>query len=240
MKKKGLGKTCVYCGQPADSEDHIPSLNLFVPAMRRKAKFTKVYSCRKCNGGFSMDEEFFRNFIVTLAEEHSDEATRLFNSKVRRSIEKRPALGKILLRNMSLVDVITDAGIFVGKRTKIEAPESDRSRIFNVMDKYVKGLISTKFGSRLPGHYIIRHVWTDESLPILNNNEFRETIAWNKGNFDTFIFGFARIPDSFQSIWVFIFFKKIFFLSFVIPGDSPMSKIVTKNIVRVKPNPLGT
>ena len=42
---------CVYCGQPADSIDHIPprSLRSFLPEIGLVAKEQEVHACRECN-----------------------------------------------------------------------------------------------------------------------------------------------------------------------------------------------
>jgi hypothetical protein len=235
-------KLCAYqlenCNYLADTRDHIPSLSLINPDDRSKAKFIIVDSCSVCNHSFSKDEEFFRNMVATFAAERSEVANKLLNSKVRRSIEKRPAVGHSLLKYMKLVNVFTHSGIFVGKRTKIEVPKEDLSRIFNVMNKYVKGLAATEFGLPLPADYIIRHSWTDEFDPQFKNEEVMKTIKWNNDNGETFIFGFTRLPNSFESIWVFIFYKKIIFLSAILKADSDRAKLWPQNSIRVRPNPL--
>jgi len=232
-KKKIIKKVCVYCGQAADSEDHIPSKNLIAPEFRAKTKFVKVQSCKKCNESYSKDEEFLRNLFVTVVQEYSVGAATLFNTKVRRSIEKRPHLKKMLINNMSLVEIFTPAGIFLGKRTKTEVPSSDRQRIFNVMDKYVKGLASFHFGGQFPDDYIIRHKWADKDDPV----DEEENFIWSDLNMDTFIYGFWRIPESFTSIWIFIFFKRLFFNSIVFRKDSDWAKRIKNNTFTVKPDP---
>jgi len=230
--KNSFSKLCVYCGKEANSEDHIPSKNLIAPKLRAKIKFVKVPSCRKCNESYSMDEEFLRNLFITVVQENSAGAASLFYSKIRRSIEKRPHLKKMLLDKMSLVKIFTPAGIFLGKRTKIELLASDIKRIFNVMDKYVKGLASFHFGGQFPANYVIRHKWADKDDPIDEENEYN----WNIIDVDTFVYGFRRISKSFKSIWIFVFFNKFFFSSVVLDKDSDAAA-ATNNIVAVKPDP---
>jgi len=230
-------KLCVYCGGKANSEDHIPSRNLVLPNERDRTRFIKVDSCIKCNRGFSKDEEFFRNYITSFSQEHSDKASILFNTSIKRSIERRPAIGRAFLRNMSLTNIYTPSGLYLGKRTKIELRENDLSRIFNVMDKYIKGLASFIFRLPVPQNHIIRHSWTDENDPCFQEKKLQDVLAWNKENFETFIYGYARVPDSFQSIWVCIFFKTAFFISFIYPEDSHAAKIIPKNIICFRPKP---
>lgn len=226
---------CIYCGNTADTEDHIPSKNLFLTKHRQKVKFSKVPACRVCNVGFSKDEEFLRNFFTTLGNEESDRAAELFNTKVKSSIEQRPALGRSILRNMTLVDIFTPAGIYIGKRTKIQITQVVLDRIFAVMNKYVSGLSYVHLGSVLPKNFIIRHAWTDIENPVFKEQKLIGNILWNTSNSPTFIYGFAKIPETSQTVWIIEFFQKILFLSFAFPDSSQMAKIATENLYSVKP-----
>lgn len=86
---------CIYCGEPADSKEHIPS----------KVFLTKPYpnnlgivpACRKCNKSFSGDEVFLSILIEKLKSryfypnyEYSQEVeTRInYNKKIVNDIEK--------------------------------------------------------------------------------------------------------------------------------------------------------
>lgn len=231
-------KKCIYCGAFADTEDHIPSKNLFPQQDRQDAKFVKVPSCSKCNSGFSKDEEFVRNYFASLAHDHSSKAVELFNTTIKRSIQKRPALGRSFMRKMSLVDIYTPAGIYVGKRTKVKITDQDLDRIYGLLgNKYIKGLTYSHFGLKLPDDHIIRHAWVSEDNPTFSNEQIMKAIAWNLDNEQFFLYGMARIPETMQSVWISVFFEKIIILSFVFPLKSEMSKVATKNLFSVKPQP---
>ena len=52
---------CVYCGEPATTEDHVPPKNLF-PS--NTTGLIKVPACLSCNNDSSKDDEFFRCVLV--------------------------------------------------------------------------------------------------------------------------------------------------------------------------------
>src|SRR5713101_6228604 len=60
-RKKKLGN-CVYGGSLAVDEDHVPPKNLFPKDQRHG--LVKVPSCRRCNGGASQDDEYFRSRLI--------------------------------------------------------------------------------------------------------------------------------------------------------------------------------
>jgi hypothetical protein len=53
---------CVYCGSAATTVDHIPP-KAIIPAKSR-VNLPTVPSCRKCNNGFSKDDEYLMYLSV--------------------------------------------------------------------------------------------------------------------------------------------------------------------------------
>ncbi|KKU83059.1 MAG: Adenosine kinase [Candidatus Amesbacteria bacterium GW2011_GWC2_47_8] len=106
---------CVYCGKEADTREHIPARNLF--SITANVPFITVPSCKTCNSGFQMDEEFFRNFLVSILYEQSQSATILLDNSVARSMRRKPALGLKMFEQMSLVDYYDGFGNYHGKKT---------------------------------------------------------------------------------------------------------------------------
>ena len=79
--------TCIYCGEIANTRDHVPPKGL-IRKINRENLWT-VQSCRNCNNDASYDEEYFRLMIVgTLC--HTEEAEELFDGPITRSMKKRP------------------------------------------------------------------------------------------------------------------------------------------------------
>jgi len=215
MQTKQKIKTCVYCGQLADTKDHIPSKSLFSRGGKDIKNPIIVPSCLKCNQGFSLDEEYFRNFICGLALEHSFHAKQLFFSKIKKSIQRRPQIGYKALEQMKLVDLYTKSGLYIGKRTMIYVTENDWSRYFNVLDKYIKGLVFYEFKSTLPTEYRIKHSLIMGKEAILDILSGAEPFKWNIDNKDIFMYGLGFIQGTYKSTWITVFYKSVFFLSVV-------------------------
>jgi len=117
---------------------------------------------------------------------------------------------------MALVELYTKSGIYIGQRTKITITPADWIRYFNVLDKYIKGLFFFEFKEVLPIQYKIKHFWGREEQVEENLEIFNRINKWNTDNNNKiFFYGYSFIPQTYTSIWVTIFYDKIFFKSFV-------------------------
>lgn len=63
--KKGNIPFCLFCGNKADSKDHIPSKNLLEKPY--PLNLLTIDSCVKCNQSFSLDEEYFLNVLTEIS-----------------------------------------------------------------------------------------------------------------------------------------------------------------------------
>ena len=217
MSKKITKGQCVYCLEYKEiTRDHAISKCLF-PEKYEKTNPIIVSSCEKCNKGFSKDEEYFRLFLGNFSMEHSKEANSLFNTKIKRSIERRPQIGHKAMSNMELVDYYTKRGIYLGKKTKVNLPDKDWSRYHNVLDKYIKGLFYHEFNVPISSNYRMKHILGEKSdahlsiIKHLNN--------WNRDNEEVFVYAYSNVPDSYSSIWLSIYYNTIFFITFVFTNE---------------------
>jgi len=80
---------CIFCGKPADTREHIPAKHFFKRTPDKP--LITVPSCNVCNAGFQKDEEFFRQFYVSMLAERSTEAKKLMDGEISRSILRNPA-----------------------------------------------------------------------------------------------------------------------------------------------------
>lgn len=222
---KKLDEICVYCGNPAEDEDHIPSRNLY-KGVAKNIKPIKVPSCKKCNKSFSKDEVFFRDLIVGSRYDYSLTATQLFNTAISRSIRRNPSLGWQMFKQMSLVNLKTPSGIYLGKKTAFKFTSQDHSRVFNVLDKYIKGLFFYQFNKVLPKDWIIKHFWMTKKFEQKVLSTLRD-LTWKIINENIFAYGCNWVPNTNQSIWCLVFFGKPFFYSFVLdPVTAKNFKII--------------
>lgn len=99
-----------------------------------------------CNNGFKLDEQFFRDVVATRAYQAS------VGKKLERGSEKykRYRAGKTVLD-----DIVTDAGIFLGKVPIIQLEEEENWRFFRIVGKILMGLHMAHFNSRVSDEYRI-------------------------------------------------------------------------------------
>lgn len=224
--EKNIDK-CIYCGEEKEiTRDHVVSRNLF-PKSYKKTNPVIVPSCIDCNKSFSLDEEYFRQFICGLALEHSQYANNLFFSKIKRSIQRRPQIGYKAWNQMKLVDFYSKGGIYLGKRTAIHISKDDRERHFAVLDKYIKGLFYYEFETVLPEEYKIRHSWGKKEL-LKNINKWN--LKWNLDNEEIFAYGYSVVPNTYTSIWMTVFYDSVFFISHIVTQENLKYFARQKNI----------
>lgn len=143
---------CLYCGNvfplKGKTDDHIPSRSLFPKGKTIKNPIV-IPACESCNKSYSFDEEFFRVFVVNQTIDTSFAASELFYNQISRSIRRRPKLGHKIMQNLKLVDLYTESGLYLGKKTAMHIPKSDWGRYFHVLDKYAKGIYFHERGEHL-------------------------------------------------------------------------------------------
>jgi hypothetical protein len=199
-------KICIFCGKPADTKEHIPPKQFFKGALNKP--LITVPSCKACNAGFQKDEDFFRQFYVSMLMERSSEAKKLMEGEVSRSILRTPALGHQMFNQMKLVDAYTKSGLYQGKMTMYTVSDSDKERINRVATKVIKGLFFHEFGHTIPEDWIIKIIWiTPQVEKEQKLDELGKQPFWRVIKEDTFAYWVNYVPDTFQSVWLLDFFK---------------------------------
>ena len=80
---------CVYCGAEPDTRDHCPS-RVFLDEPY-PANLAVVEACAKCNGSFSLDEQYFACFVECVMCGTTDPRA-LKREKIARVLTERPQL----------------------------------------------------------------------------------------------------------------------------------------------------
>lgn len=83
-------KYCSYCGDLADSKDHIPSRNLLEKPYPDNL-FT-IYACKKCNQSFSLDEELFLHSLAEISDSPNLLARKLPGGNIYKARERSKKL----------------------------------------------------------------------------------------------------------------------------------------------------
>ncbi len=158
------GKICYSCGRElcgnnkckkedkqrcafSKTLEHIPPLSLFeqnkgfsnVNANPEINKIT-VPCCTECNNKYSKDDEIFVAFITMIASRTSKVANYAYKKNRVRGIRKNGKLLQEIRNSMKqLVNMKTNAGIYLGKVLMLDISIENRRSIFNVLKKIVKG-----------------------------------------------------------------------------------------------------
>lgn len=199
-------KKCIYCGNAADTKEHIPAKQFFkgIPDI----PLITVPSCKSCNARIQIDEDFFRQFYVSMLMARSPEAKKLMEGEISRSIRRAPALGHQMFSQMKLVDAYTKSGLYKGKMTMYKVSDSDKMRINRVVTKIIKGLFFHEFDHIIPEDWIIKIVWiTPQVEKEQRLDEMGKQPYWRVIKADTFAYWVNYVPKTFQSIWLLDFFK---------------------------------
>lgn len=201
--------------------DHIISRNLFVnPSQVDLSKF-RVPACLTCNRDISGDEEFFRNFITTLALGSSPSARNLFATKIQRATHRRPALSIDLFKKMRLVDLHTVGGIYLGQRTMLPVDSQAKGRINRVLIKYARGLFYKHFGIPTPEKFTASVGWPNQ----IEGMEVTAKIKPNGRLGGVFAYGHGCVEGTHNSAWRFLFYEKIPFMVFLVDESVRTSQV---------------
>lgn len=123
---------CCYCGQVAESRDHIPSKNLLEKPYPKN--LLTIPSCTKCNQSFSLDEEYFLNVLVEIST----------NPNLLAKKEDGGSIYKARKRSKNLNDRIINSLVQAEDGRIYFKPEEQR--IKRVIEKNALGLYYHKYG----------------------------------------------------------------------------------------------
>ena len=201
-----IDNDCIFCGKGAGTREHIPPKQFFKDTPDKP--LITVPSCSACNRSFQKDEDFFRQFYVSILMERSSEAKKLMEGEVSRSILRTPALGHQMFSQMKLVDAYTKSGLYKGKMTMYTVSDTDKVRINRVVNKIIRGLFYHEFGQTIPEDWIVKIIWiTPQVEKEQKLDEMAKETRWRVIKEDTFAYWVNHVPETFQSIWLLDFFK---------------------------------
>jgi hypothetical protein len=120
--RRNLG-WCIYCGGPAETRDHVPSRILLDEPYPENLPV--VSACRKCNLGFSLDEEYFACLLECVLA-----------GGVEPEQLPRPKIGRLLVSKPELATRLANARQ-VERGRVVFGVEADR--IKNVLVKLARG-----------------------------------------------------------------------------------------------------
>lgn len=211
---------CVYCGDLATTDDHVPPRNIFP---KDTLGLITVPACFNCNNDASKDDEFFRNVLVNDDRiEKNPEAEEIVTTN-ERSLQRPQARGLriAMLRARTRFPLTSPTGVIY----EGTALTTDFTRERKVIERVTKGLFYHEFQRLHPNEntmsvYSTRHMDEGEEglnsvLELINyiKPENKKTI----GN-EVFSYGYAITEDHPNgTFWVLTFYKAMPIFVYSIP-----------------------
>lgn len=197
---------CIYCGAHATTRDHVPPkifLNQpFPPNLRT------VPSCRACNNGASLDEQYFLALLGHVSFSPSIEAKLAPGGLIDRTLLSSPALEERLLKALE-----------IDEKTGNPVIKPEIHRVNRVVRKVATGLFALRYG-RVPAHGEVGQVALYPYRPkdfrplpyfVATFTERFKSKPWRHVQAETFSYIFVRDPrhngklwcvmDIYQSLW---------------------------------------
>lgn len=144
--KKYKNKLCTYCWKQSDSADHVPPKAAFTVENRR---LVKVPSCKKCNSGFSLDDEYLR--MIVSMEEHlaeRDDVKPIAEDFIRSlHLKEKQGFLESIQRSIHDVDRFTPTGLYADTAGAISL---DNLRLQRIAERITKGLYYHERKSAIP------------------------------------------------------------------------------------------
>ena len=200
-----MSEKCFLCGSTEDlTRDHIPPANLFKPPL--PTDLITVTCCRKCNGSYSLDEEYFRACVATQGYWHPIGQWIWENKVVASTFHRSPALKRSLASTYTVVPVHTPGGLYIGQHGALLYRVD---RLQRVVEKICRGL----FAHHHP-QVDLRNVLFDVNLTQIADNlkSILPLFVRTSIGGDTFVYwrGLAS-DDARHSLWFFLFYTQTLF-----------------------------
>lgn len=128
---------CIYCGKHADTRDHVPPKFLLERPLPRNLLRT-VPSCRKCNHGASLDEQYLLVLLGQVSLSPAIAAKLAPDGAIDRTLVRSPALEERLLQAIEIDD-----------ETGMPFIRPETERVNRVVKKIALGLFALRYG-RIP------------------------------------------------------------------------------------------
>ena len=183
------------CGSVAITKDHIPPKGFFEQPL--PSNLITVPACKKCNNGFSKDEEWFRNHILAMS--FSDRGRRLWTNKAIKALNRKSAM-KFEMRNN-----------IVKRSDGLSEIKFSQQRANPIVQKIVHGLFYHHFKQAMPNN--LKWVIDFNSKDNLLKKYSRFTKFFSIQE-DAFRYAFAIVgEDKNFSLWWLLFHNNALFVA---------------------------
>lgn len=139
VSRKYKGLPCAWCGDPYYDRAHVPTRFLIPKTERNNPNWPILPSCRKCNEGLKLHEEWLTVHFASLLYDYSDVARKMFDGPVTKHFQNSKSIAIRYNNYLSLVQLHID-GKSQGLKTRINMSEDDWMRIEYVAEMFARGL----------------------------------------------------------------------------------------------------
>ncbi|MBP9702872.1 hypothetical protein KBD69_04245 [Candidatus Woesebacteria bacterium] len=143
MEKVGIkqyrGLPCAWCGEKYHDRAHVPTKFLIPKDERNNPKWPILPSCRKCNEGLKLDEEWLTVHFCSLLYDYSKVAKKMFDGPVTKHFQKHRSIASRYNKYLSLVELKVN-DISLGLKTRIDMSQEDWNRLERVAEMFARGL----------------------------------------------------------------------------------------------------
>lgn len=220
--------TCAYCGEPAETVDHVPPRVLF--SRPYPPDMITVPSCLRCNRGFQQDDEYVGNAILMRGDIAFSPSLRGADDKAIRALRRAEArpMSSRLLSTVREVEISTASGIFLGSAWVFDI---DKTRLASFLRRIIRGLFYIVFSKRVPDNHRVGASLTIDRDPELAASfnaalTGRPIVTACGGGFSYTWVEARDSPGS--SVWMFSFHSKAVFAGLVVNPDEPSQQFVVE------------
>jgi len=130
---------CAWCGGQYYDKAHVPTKFLIPKEERNNQNWPILPSCRECNEGLKLDEEWFAIHFASSLYGYSKVAQRMFDGPITKHFQNSKSIAARYNKYLSLVELRVN-GKSQGIKTRINISDEDWKRIEHVAEMFVRGL----------------------------------------------------------------------------------------------------
>ena len=210
MSKK---KICAYCGaKNPTTRDHIPPKGVFPNPLPKN--LITVPCCSKCHEGTSEDDLYFRTILLTSSNLVTNKNAMKQMEHAINSLKnpKRAKLAQSLLNSMTEAEIVSEAGLILGK---YPAFRIDHDIIERVLIRIIRGLYYKEIGHPLPKDCSVFaqiDQFGENANTLSAEGVFNPVKMAADGMFG---YTYAKaIDNEYASVWLGVFYERVSFFGF--------------------------
>lgn len=210
MNKK---KICAYCGSKnPTTKDHIPPKGVFPSPLPKN--LVTVPCCTKCHKGTSEDDLYFRTILLTSSNLVTNKKAMIQMRHAINSLKnpKREKLVKFMINSMTEAEIVSEAGIILGKHPAFRI---DHNIIERVLIRIIRGLYYKEIGYPLSKNSNV-FAQIDQFGKDANTLSAEGVFSPVKMVADNmFGYTYAKAIDKEEaSVWLGVFYERVSFFGF--------------------------